>query len=65
MNNNLIGKKIRGTNACGKPVGKLGTIIATFNDEDRYGNYTIKVKYDDGEISNTKIFWVKIIDNEK
>ena len=62
MKSNLIGKKVRGTNAYGEPVGKLGTVIAAFNDTDRYGNYTITVEYANGEKKNTKSFWVKVVE---
>jgi hypothetical protein len=63
MKSNLLGKKVRGTNAYGKPVGEIGTVVAVFpHDADRYGNYVITVEYADGRRKNTRSFWVRAVD---
>lgn len=63
MKSNLIGKKVRGTNAYGEAVGKLGTVIsAEPRYADRYGNYPIVVEYENGEKRQTMSFWVKVVE---
>ena len=61
MKNNLLGKKVRGTNAYGKSVGEVGIVVETFPKEaDRFGNYPIVVEYADGRRIDTKSFWVNV-----
>lgn len=64
-NNTLLGKRVRGTNAYGEPVGEPCTVIAVYPaDGDRYGNYPIVVQRADGSQKTTRSFWVKIVTNE-
>lgn len=62
MKSNLVGKKVRGTNAYGQAVGKLGKVIsADVSQADKYGNYPIVVEYENGTKKNTMSFWVKVV----
>ena len=59
----MIGKHVRGTNAYGEAVGKLGTVIAEYpHNGDKYGNYPIVVEYENGDVRNTMSFWVKVVE---
>lgn len=61
--NSLLGKMVRGTNALGKAVGEVGTVVsAEPRYADRYGNYPIVVEYENGKRKQSMSFWVSVIE---